>query len=135
MKMILNVGLVLGFVFCFSLTSDAQRPKNQVVFADSTYSLTFSLEVANIIDNKCYGCHSPNSRNEKAKEKFTWMGIQTLEAVDAVGFLEEMHEVLTEGAMPPKKMLERFPNAKLTDEEVATLKAWVTEVQSKLMDE
>ncbi len=111
-------------------------PKPGLVFADDdATSITFTADVMAIIDNKCYGCHSPNSRNEKAKEKLIWKDLQNLDPIDAVGVMEEMLEVLDEGSMPPEKMLERFPDKKLTDGEVATLKAWVESVQTKLMDE
>lgn len=135
MKKLMTAGIVLCALFLTTINVNAQRPANQVVFADSTYSLTYPLEIATIIDNKCYGCHSPNSRNKKAKENFTWIGLQTMEAIDLVGFIEEVHEVLEERSMPPAKMLEKFPEAKLTDEEVATLKAWADAVGSKLMNE
>lgn len=145
MKTILSLSFVTSMLLFFVVQVNAQPPadgkqgpppKPGLVFADDdATSITFTVDVMSIIDNKCYGCHSPNSRNEKAKEKLIWKDLQSLDPIDAVGIMEEMLEVLEEGSMPPEKMLERNPDKKLTDGEVATLKAWVESVQTKLMDE
>lgn len=135
MKTLLSSLFAIAFLLLFSFSLNAQPPKAQLVFAGDSESVTYTSEVMSIISNKCYGCHSPNSRNDKAKEKLIWKDVQSMDPVDAVGILEEMHDVLEEGSMPPEKMLEKYPNMKLTDDEVATLKAWVEAAQSKLMDE
>lgn len=136
MKTIYNASFILLMCLFLSIDISAQKPPTQVVFADADDSaISFPLEVATLIDNKCYGCHSPQGRNDKAKEKLIWLDLQKMDKVDLVGALGEVAEVLEEGSMPPEKMIEKYPQMKLTEAEVATLKAWVESAQNKLMDE
>ncbi|MEQ8471306.1 MAG: heme-binding domain-containing protein [Marinoscillum sp.] len=103
--------------------------------ADSTQLLSYPMDVMAIITNKCLGCHSPNARNEESRDALQWIELQSMGAVDIVATLDEVSEVLEEGSMPPEKMLERFPHLKLTDEEVALLKAWVESTLTEVMGE
>ncbi len=136
MKTVFNASVMLLMCLFFSIDVTAQRPPTQVVFADAEGSaFSYSLDVMNIINNKCYGCHSPQGKNDKAKEKLIWLDLQKMDKIDIVGTLGEVGEVLDEGSMPPEKIVEKYPHLKLTDEEVATLKAWVDSAQNKLMNE
>ena len=47
-------------------------------------------------------------------------------------FVAEMFEVLEDGKMPPERMVERFPEMKLTEEETKTLLAWVEKEEKRL---
>ena len=117
----------------------AQAPEaTRVLIADASDSsqlLSFPMDVMTIIDGKCYGCHSPNAKNDKSKNALQWVLLQQMDDVELVGALDEVMEVLEEGSMPPAKMLERYPHLKLTDEESAKLKEWVEGTMSTLMDE
>lgn len=77
-----------------------------------------------VVDKKCYGCHNANSKNEKGKAKLDWDALAALKKSKRVGTMDKIAEVLEKGAMPPKRFVESKPEAALTDEEMATLKAW-----------
>lgn len=95
--------------------------------------LVIDAKVKPIIDAKCIGCHSADSKNEKAKEKFIWANLSTLEKKAAASLLDEMVEVLEKGEMPPKKFLERYPDKKLTDKETKSLRKWADKTANKML--
>lgn len=81
-------------------------------------------EVKAVVDQKCYGCHNVNSKNEKGKAKLDWDALTKMKKAKRVATMDEINEVLTEGEMPPKKFLENKPEGALTEAELATLLAW-----------
>lgn len=136
MKSITRTFLSLSFVILFSLNTFAQdEEKTKVLLvpeADSAQLVSYSLDVLGVIDAKCLGCHSPSGRNEKSRKALQWEKLQAMEAVDAYATLDEIMEVLDEGSMPPEKIVEKYPNMKLTEEETATLRTWTEATLSKL---
>jgi uncharacterized membrane protein len=117
--------LILSWFFGFN---SPDRPEPQ---ADNGF--TIDAKVKPIIDAKCLGCHSADSKNEKAKEKLIWANLSTMEKKAVASVLDEMVEVLEKGEMPPAKFLERFPDKKLTDKETKSLKKWADKSASKMM--
>lgn len=97
--------------------------------------ITFPEDVQTIIDAKCMGCHKPDSRNTKAKEKLQWASVAKMNKEEQEHLVDELFEVLEDGKMPPKKTLERRPQMKLTDEETKTLLAWVEAEEKRLKRE
>ncbi len=85
-----------------------------------------------IVENKCMGCHKPDARNEKAREKLQWVKVPDMNLEEQEHFIAEMFEVLEEGKMPPARMVERFPERKLTDEETKILLTWVEAEEKRL---
>lgn len=81
-------------------------------------------EVKAVVDQKCYGCHNVNSKNEKGKAKLDWDALTKMKKAKRMAAMDEINEVLTEGEMPPKKFLENKPEGALTEAELATLLAW-----------
>ena len=81
-------------------------------------------DVKAVVDQKCYGCHNANSKNEKAKEKFDWDATGELKKAKRLAVMDKIAEVLEKGEMPPKKFLEFKPEAKLSESDLATLKDW-----------
>ena len=77
-----------------------------------------------VVDQKCYGCHNANSKNEKGKAKLDWDALGKLKKGKRLAAMGEIAEVLEKGEMPPKKFLEFKPEAKLSDSDLATLKEW-----------
>ncbi|XOV91458.1 MAG: heme-binding domain-containing protein [Bacteroidota bacterium] len=129
-----------ALAICFygqDVTAQRQGPeKTKVLLADSTQQVgAYPMDVMTIITNKCLGCHSPSGRSDKAKEKLQWVQLQYMEPADLVAKLDEVQEVLEKGEMPPSRMLERFPNMKLTDDEVALLKEWAESTSTAAMGE
>jgi len=89
--------------------------------------------VKKVIDSKCLGCHSPEGRSEKAKEKLNWTTLMGLEKSVQVSKLDKIVEVLDKGEMPPKKMVEMHPEAKISDADAKILKDWAVATSDGLM--
>ncbi|MFM8346917.1 MAG: heme-binding domain-containing protein [Bacteroidota bacterium] len=79
--------------------------------------VVFTPEVRAIIDNKCYGCHSNNSKGAKARKKLNWDSLNLLSRAQKANKMDDVVEVLSEDEMPPQKFLEKEPGKKLTLEE------------------
>jgi mono/diheme cytochrome c family protein len=77
-----------------------------------------------VIDQKCYGCHNANSKNDKAKAKLDWDALSKMKKAKRMAAMDEIAEVLEKGEMPPKKFLDFKPEAKLSESDLTTLKEW-----------
>jgi cytochrome c551/c552 len=133
-KSILSVAVVA--VLALASLAFTQKPATEKVsFLQDQAGITFPENVKTIIDAKCMGCHKPDSRNTKAKEKLQWADVPKMNKEDQEHLIDELFEVLEEGKMPPKKVLERRPQMKLTDEETKTLLAWAEAEEKRLKGE
>ncbi len=94
--------------------------------------LKMPKKVDAIIQNKCYGCHSANGKSDKAKEKLMWDELTSMNPSQQVEKLKAIGKVLSEGAMPPKKMVEKMPEKKLTEKETKIMSKWASKGASKL---
>lgn len=101
-------------------------------FEDAKIELPDNIKA--IVDMKCIGCHKPDSRNDKAKEKLQWVKLPEMNLEEQKDFIAEMFEVMEDGAMPPEKALERRPEMKLTDEETKAFIEWLEVEEKKLKD-
>ncbi len=88
-----------------------------------------------IIENKCMGCHNPEARNEKAREKLQWEKLPSMSKAEVVGKFDKIIEILDEGSMPPEKMLARFPDKALTKKETRMMKEWFEVMADELISE
>jgi len=77
-----------------------------------------------VVDQKCYGCHNANSKNEKGKAKLDWDAVGNMKKSKRMAAMEKVSEVLAKGEMPPKKFLANKPEAALSEAELATLVEW-----------
>ena len=89
-------------------------------------------DVQAVIDNSCYGCHNSDSRNEKGKKKLQFDKLGELSKAKLAGKLTSISEVITDGDMPPKKVLADHPDMALTDETGKTLTGWAKRVSDQL---
>jgi hypothetical protein len=90
-------------------------------------------DINKIVEKSCYGCHNSDSKNEDAREDLSFDTMHELKKVKKITTLREIAEVLEEGEMPPKKMLEKYPDRKPTDEEKAAMIKWAKEESEKLI--
>ena len=81
-------------------------------------------DVKAIVQQKCYGCHNANSKNEKGKAKLDWDALEAAKKSKSLATMGKISETLNEGTMPPAKFLENKPEGKLTEAELATLMEW-----------
>ena len=139
MSNLIKSSILWVFFFLLTMKVYAQSPEPTRVLlvpkGDTTQVLSYPLNVMAVIDGKCLGCHQPGAKSEKAMEKLQWEKLQSMDDVDLVAQLDEIMEVLEEGSMPPEKVIQKYPDLKLTDEETATLNAWTEEHLNKLMGE
>ena len=92
-----------------------------------------SEEVNAVIQNKCFGCHNTDSKNDKAKDKLDFKVLESLGGPDKVHALRDISDVLKDEEMPPKKFLERYPDKALTKEEHKLLTKWAKEEAKNAM--
>ena len=85
-----------------------------------------------IIQDKCYGCHSADSKAQKAKDKLMWDDLAGMSAEQQLDKMKNIQKVLDKGSMPPERFLEKMPEKKLTDKESATMKKWASKMTKKL---
>lgn len=95
--------------------------------------VVYTADARAIIDQKCFGCHNPESKNEKARKKLMWDDLPKLAKDKQLKTVNDMMEVLAEGKMPPAKFLEFKPEAKLSEAESNTLANWAEANAKKLM--
>lgn len=88
-----------------------------------------------IVEQKCMGCHKPDARNEKAREKLQWVKVPEMNLEEQEDFVAEMFEVIEDGDMPPERTIEKRPEMKLTDEENAAFIAWLEKEEKRLKGE
>lgn len=77
-----------------------------------------------IVEQKCYGCHNAESKNEKGKKKLDWDAFEASKKSMQLATKGKIVEVLEAGDMPPAKFLENKPEGKLTETELASLIEW-----------
>ena len=98
---------------------------------DELYKFKMNKKVTAIVMEKCYGCHSPNGKNEKPKKAFNWDTLAELSPADFSSKMAALKNVLDEGVMPPSRMLERMPDKKLTEKETKILLKWAKKQSRK----
>ncbi|MDX5476989.1 heme-binding domain-containing protein [Fontibacter flavus] len=80
--------------------------------------------VKTVIDQKCYGCHNADSKNDKGKEKLDWDVFEESRKAKQLATMSKINEALVNGDMPPAKYLENKPEGKLSEAELKTLLDW-----------
>ncbi len=100
----------------------------------STGGFQYPVAVKQIIDQKCYGCHSIKGRMAKAREALMWDSVPNYDKARLVAKLGDIVDVLDDGSMPPKEMVQRFPDAKLLPEENKILRNWADAKADSLMN-
>jgi hypothetical protein len=85
------------------------------------------------IDKSCFGCHNTASQNVKAKEKLDFSTFNTLSKAVQIAKYRDISKTIQNGEMPPKKFLEKFPDKKLTTDEVKIVVKWTEKEVKKLM--
>ncbi len=128
---------IVLFTLCIVLFSFTENNKD--VYQNST-SIEFAEipeNVKSILDNKCMGCHSNQSKVGKSKSKFNIDKI--IDGSYSTGKLASKYgkigKSLSENKMPPKKFLAKYPNKELTPEESKIITDWATEQKLKLNKE
>ena len=106
-------------------------PESKAQGADTV--VNYTVDARAIIDKKCFGCHNPEAKNEKARKKLMWDELPKLAKDKQLKVVNDILEVLGEGSMPPEKFLQMKPEAKLSEDEVNALTEWAEANAKKLM--
>ena len=91
-------------------------------------------EVEKILENSCYGCHTTGAKAEKAVNALDLKKWDQLKPTKKVAALNDIKEVLEEGAMPPEKFLDRNPDKALPGEDKEMILKWVKKETAILME-
>ena len=125
--LIMGLSIVAVSFQCNALTNRGSQD------AKAGVSTEYPEAIKKVIDSKCLGCHSPEGRSEKAKEALNWTTLMGLEKSVQVSKLDKIVEVLDKGEMPPKKMIETHPEAKISEADSKILKDWAVATSDGLM--
>ncbi len=101
-------------------------------FDDAPPAIKFSKKVDAVIKDKCYGCHSAEGKADKAKAALMWDDLAGLDGGMQAEKLKAIAKVLSEGSMPPKMMVEKMPEKKLTEKESALMTKWASKSTKKV---
>jgi uncharacterized membrane protein len=133
-KLTITLSLVCLSVLLFAFS----KASKEVYISQATpVKIEIPETVKAVIDNKCYGCHNPNSKGEKSKKKLNWDNFTNGEYSDVKLYikLDKIEELVSENKMPPAKFLEHYPDKKVTPEEKELLINWAKGQKEILMEE
>lgn len=101
---------------------------------ETTDEFVLPENIKAIVDKSCFGCHSADGKSDEAKEALRWDQMGEYDKEKLIAVYDEIIEVIEEMEMPPKKFLERFPDARPSDEEYAALLDWAEVEAEKLFE-
>lgn len=121
------VPVTLGiFLFVSFLSTATEKPTK-------AEEVNMPDNVKAIIENKCFGCHNTDSKNDKGKEALDFKTLGDLPTNKMIHALREINEVIEEDEMPPEKFLAKYPDKKLSDEEKKVLMEWAKSEAKSMM--
>lgn len=117
---LLPVATIVGLLFFQA----SQKPETDKHPSLDLMDTDMPANVKAVVEQKCYGCHNADSKNEKAKKKLDWDFFESEKKSKQLATMSKINEVLVEGDMPPAKFLENKPEGKLSDEQKTILLEW-----------
>lgn len=93
----------------------------------------FPENVAKILENSCFDCHSDASSNEKALAKMNLSKWNDLSAAKKVGRLQDIEDILKKGDMPPAKYVAKYPDHAPSQEQKDIIIKWAEAESDKLL--
>lgn len=115
------LAILVGLLF---IGAGLYQPKQHPLSSTQDTGFQIPQDVQEILDNSCMGCHKSDSKNDKAKKKLMFDQLGELTKARLVGKLTEISEIVTKGDMPPKKVLDEYPDMALTDETAKIISDW-----------
>lgn len=123
--------IVIGLIFM----NFTQPESNEFSSNPMAQIIEIPADVQEILDNSCFGCHNAKSKNLKGKRKLKFDKFNEYKTHKAIGKLLDISEVIAENEMPPAKILKKYPNMTLTDEQKEVLSTWAKETAKSLSGE
>jgi len=133
MKKIILLSALLFAAAIFMSISATEDIINNTIPGSEKYVVPENVQ--SIIDNKCFDCHNSNSKNMKGKMKLQFDKMAGLKTHKLLGKLDHISEAVTDGDMPPKKAIKKYPDLKLSPEEVKTLSDWANGIINDIAGE
>lgn len=152
MRKIIKILVVIGIV-AFVVIQFFQPEKN---VSDDVKNHIFTKEqlpenVKEIIQTSCLDCHSNNTTylwyhnispvswlvNKdvlKGKKELNFSEWGEMDDYDKIGAIEDIRQEIEQKTMPIKPYIMMHPKAKLTDEKVAVLTAWIDKKAGELVN-
>jgi hypothetical protein len=145
------VGLLVTFVV-IQFIARPEKISEPVNENDIISVLEIEGPIATMLKSACYDCHSDQPRYpwyaslapvswkigehiEEGRDELNFSKWATFSAKRRDHKLEEMVEEVEGGKMPQPNYVRMHSEAKLTDEQVASLKTWVTAERAKIAPE
>jgi len=145
------VGLLVTFVV-IQFIARPEKISEPVNENDIISVLEIEGPIATMLKSACYDCHSDQPRYpwyasvapvswkigehiEEGRDELNFSKWATYSAKRRDHKLEEMIEEVEEGKMPQPNYVRMHSEAKLTDEQIASLKTWVTAERAKIAPE
>lgn len=129
-----------GMLLFLSSTVQVEPPKPSAFplppspFAD-TVVIEYKGRIKEIIDLKCYDCHSAKGDDEDAKKELLWDELPKLNPTDQVYALDAIAESVENGDMPPFSYVLWRPHKKLAAEEAKLLIDWASKLSDRIYKE
>ncbi len=132
---------IITFVFVLGLSSlllsynVVSEKEYESLLGEDTIEIP--VEVQSILENKCFECHTSESKGSKSKlklnfDKFANGDYSNGKLVSKFGKITKQ---LIKKKMPPKKYLGKNPDKKLSSEESELILSWATEQSGILAGE
>lgn len=154
MKKILKYALLVIFfgLIIIQFINRPERINEPVTENDIIENLNVNAEMAGMLKAACYDCHSNQPRYpwyasvapmswsvaehiEHGRDELNFSEWATFSARRRDHKLEEMIEEVEEGNMPLKGYVIMHKDAKLSDEQIEMLRAWVEQERAKIAAE
>lgn len=131
------ITLIFLFTLSIVLFSFSESKKENYENSMQIDIVDIPENVKTILDSKCMGCHSNESKPGKSKTKLNLSNIidGSYSNGKMISKFGKITKTLGENKMPPKKFLAKYPNKKLTPEESKVLVDWATLQKSLLSKE
>jgi cytochrome c553 len=151
MRKFIKITLVVG-ILAFGVIQFFQPEKNT---SDDVKNLILTSEelpenVKEILKTSCFDCHSNNTNYLwyhkiapvswlvskdviKGKKELNFSEWGEMDDYDKIGAIEDIRQEIEQKTMPIKPYIMMHPDAKLSDEEVAALTAWIDKKAGELV--
>ncbi len=122
MKKIILLSGMFFIAALFMTISATEDIINNSIPGNDKYHVPENVQA--IFKNKCFDCHNSHSKNLKGKMKLKLDKMSGMKTHKLLGKLDNIAENVTKGDMPPRKAVKKYPDLKLTKEEIKTINDW-----------
>jgi len=100
---------------------------------DSKISYSMPKSVRSVFLNKCFDCHNQQSKSDKAREALNFSTLDQLNKFKLIAKFNESAKEIEEVKMPPRKFVDKHPEADLQVNERKLLLDWIKKETTSLL--